>query len=275
MTWTSTKDLDPYKIFKSVYEDVGECPNCHQRMLRKKGLSNITHKKLPAVCPMCGYRESKEEYEKQLKQDITFTLQARKNTALGFFTKYSVFGNSSITNASFANYTALTSPEKQAFEKSKSISSKMVNEIVHSIFVGGTGRGKSHLAMSIVKELWRLTDYSKKVMFISFPELISEMKQGMSNPDIQKFVDQVMYQISNKKMDMIVIDDLGAERKTDFALSVIDTLGQVVEDTSVIVTTNLTGKELVQIYGERFISRLKNHGVGNSISFSNINDHRG
>lgn len=274
MAWTSTKDLDPYSIFANVCDDAGECPKCHRRMLRKKGLDRYTHKKMPAVCPMCGYRESKEEYERHLKQDFAFTLQARKNTALGFFTKYSVFANADVTNASFANYTAITVAEKQALQKAKNLTSKMAHETVHSIFVGGTGRGKTHLAMSVIKELWSQTDYGVKALFINFPELISEMKQGISNPDKQKFIDSVMYQVSKKQADLVVLDDLGAERETDFTLSVIDTIGQIVEDTSVIVTTNLKGQEITK-YGQRFVSRLKNHGIGNSISFSNISDHRG
>lgn len=277
MAWTSTRDIDVYQILKekNVADIEGNCPRCGNKMVRRRRIDKLTGKKAPAVCPMCGYTESKEAYEQHLKEDQMFTLQARKNTALGVLTKYSIFANAEVTNDSFNNYIAMTQAEKTVLAKAKKIADEMSRKKIHSLLIGGTGRGKTHVAMSIVKEVWKLTDYGQKAIFLNIPELVSEMKQGIKMPDLAEKVDRSMSKISHSNFDILVIDDLGAERQTDYTLSIIDTIAQAIEDKSVILTTNLTGPEMTEKYKERFMSRLKSHGVGNSISFAGIEDHRG
>lgn len=274
MGWYSTKDINIYDIVKDVAVVIGDCPNCGNKMIRHIDLDK-SGKKMPAFCPLCGYEESKKDYDLKLKEDQTFTLKARKNAALGAMTKYSVFSSADVTNASFSNFITLTQAEKTVFSKAKTIAKKMSREKVHSLLIGGTGRGKTHIAMSIVKEVWKLTDYGQKAIFLSVPELVNEMKLGIKMPDLAQKIDRTMSKISHGDFDILVIDDLGAERQTDYTISIIDTIAQAIEDKSVILTTNLTGPELIEKYRERFMSRLKSHGVGNSINFSNIEDHRG
>lgn len=267
----STLDIDIYSI--STFEKCGKCPSCGNEMLRPKKLSRRTGKKIGGACPMCGYKESKQEQKTREQQEEGFTLEARKNKAIGYMNKYSILSTGSVFNNSFSNFETKTKDEKSAFDKAKLVAKKMAREPTHCLMVGATGRGKTHLATAMMYEIQRQTDYGKKVLFLSFPALINDTKKGMNLPDVRKQVDESMNQL--KHADLLIIDDLGAERESEFTLAIIDDIIQYGEDSSMILTTNLTGEELSQKYGDRFLSRLKKAGAGNSISFSRIADHRG
>lgn len=286
MAWKSTGSLNPYdNMFRKYFERAGKCPKCGSDMLRHRPIDKFSGKKIPAVCPVCGYMESKREYERLLKQKTEWTLQGRKSSALGFFSKYSILADLDSTNASFANFITQTRAEKGTYQRALEIAQKMTDEIVHTVMIGATGRGKTHLAMAIIKKVWDYTDYGKKAIFLNIPELINEFRQGFERQDIKNKIDGIMYQMTYRNkgsdgrfhgsFDILVLDDLGAERQTDYTISIIDTIAQSIPSKSVILTSNLNGNEMKAKYGDRFMSRLKEHGIGNSISFKGIEDHRG
>ncbi|MCH8632323.1 ATP-binding protein, partial [Lactiplantibacillus plantarum] len=61
----------------------------------------------------------------------------------------------------------------------------------------------------------------------------------------------------------------------EYSLDLADAFWRDRESKTVIVTTNLIGSDLTKRYGDRTLSRMKNHGVNNGITFANIPDHRG
>ncbi|EKP96034.1 helicase loader [Lacticaseibacillus casei 21/1] len=76
------------------------------------------------------------------------------------------------------------------------------------------------------------------------------------------------------KADVVVIDDLGSERGSDFDRQTADDVFRMREDKSTIVTTNLHGQDLNKRYGERTMSRMAKHGQGNSFGVKGIPDQR-
>ncbi len=97
-------------------------------------------------------------------------------------------------------------------------------------------------------------------------------KAGISQPDLQRKVDNSLHHLQTA--DFVIIDDLGSERTTDFSLDLVDQLWRYRENLSTIVTSNLIGSAFQKKYGNRAFSRMANHGVGNTILFSDIEDHR-
>ncbi|MDO4265100.1 MAG: ATP-binding protein [Eubacteriales bacterium] len=63
--------------------------------------------------------------------------------------------------------------------------------------------------------------------------------------------------------DLLILDDLGTERRTDFTLSKLFSLinDRLLHDRATIISTNLDGNQLTSAYGERLTSRLANYTV--------------
>lgn len=114
------------------------------------------------------------------------------------------------------------------------------------ILSGPTGSGKTSMAYAIGKEIYLL---GHKVKIWQSAELFDEMRGTDQSKDV---LDSV------KNSDLLILDDLGSERKTDWVeerlFLIIDYRWQW--KLPVIVTTNLTSDQLPDKVSERIISRL-------------------
>jgi DNA replication protein DnaC len=108
------------------------------------------------------------------------------------------------------------------------------------LLFGRNGRGKTHLAVSILR---RVTSPATTIRFCNVPEFLAEMKASFNaGPEANA---NVLLQRC-KDADVLVLDDLGQERATEW---VVDTLGALIfhrhrEQKPIIVTTNLSVREL-------------------------------
>jgi DNA replication protein DnaC len=259
-----------------------KCPNDGINLVRMKGFDASTGRTHAAVCPKCLWHEpfASERARKNTPEHLT--LKAMKNDTFTYLEKSSILSDTSVFNGNFNNFNTNSQAERKALEYAKSVETKMLKETVHAVMVGGTGRGKTHLAIGIMYQFMEDMNYvisingkhrALRIVFADLPELVDQAKLGMNNEDVRKNVDSVIANI--KTADLVIIDDLGAERQTDFALATLDTIVRARENKNLIITTNLKSTELVSTYGERTISRLSHHGVGNSFSFKDLEDHRG
>lgn len=124
------------------------------------------------------------------------------------------------------------------------------------LLVGTYGTGKSHLAVSVTKELM---EKGFKCLFLSVPKLLTKIKQtyngngNFSEADILELIENV---------DLFVLDDLGTEytNKRDENDSWAHTkLFEVLDSRSgkpTIFTTNLKSSQLVEKMNERNLSRV-------------------
>lgn len=104
------------------------------------------------------------------------------------------------------------------------------------LFYGGVGTGKTFFAAAIANEL------TKKLVsagVTNFPWLLNSL-QGRFQGDRQEYIDRM------RRYSLLVIDDLGAERNTEFSAemvyNVIDTRYR--SGKPLIITTNLTLSDL-------------------------------
>lgn len=160
----------------------------------------------------------------------------------------------------FENYEGLTEIKKSCLALAESEES--------GLLIGGTGTGKTHLAVAILR---RKIELSKKVyfnthfrnscstdpLFVSCPELLLEVRATY-----QKNSEVFETDIINKyrSTSLLILDDMGAERGTQWTES---TLYLIIDyrdknNLQTIITSNLSLEEIEQIHGARIASRLSN-----------------
>lgn len=121
-------------------------------------------------------------------------------------------------------------------------------------FSGGTGLGKTHLALAIFNVLIQ-NGYS--VYYESARRVVKQLQNehfGKVDSDLEDELN---------RNDLIIIDDLGAEFETPFANSAIN---EIIDDAvlmgkPMILISNLNRTEFEQRYGERAASRLNSFEI--------------
>src|SRR5699024_452498 len=106
-----------------------------------------------------------------------------------------------------------------------------------------------HLSVAVTKELMRK---GKSCLFVSLPKLLTKIKNTYSGGEVSE--DKLLKMIQD--VDLLVLDDVGAEQQTDWVNS---KLFEIMDDRAgkaTIYTTNLNSKELRKQIGERNFSRM-------------------
>ena len=121
-------------------------------------------------------------------------------------------------------------------------------------FSGGTGLGKTHLALAILN---RLTQRGFSVYYNSASGIIKQLEKerfGRSADSVEEEIE---------KCDLLIVDDLGAEFATPFAESTVNELvnNVILSGKPMIMISNLSVNELEERYGQRVVSRLNSFEV--------------
>jgi len=121
---------------------------------------------------------------------------------------------------------------------------------------GPNGCGKTHLAVAYLDYITRwdqFGDFVESVKFKSAPELMVEVRDTFNNSG--RTEGEVVHDYSHVKF--LILDDLGAENKSDFTMSTIYTIIQkrVNDLRPTIITSNLHPKEWRSI-DPRIASRI-------------------
>lgn len=116
--------------------------------------------------------------------------------------------------------------------------------------MGDVGTGKTELAMLISKSA---LEADKTVAIYSLPRLLNLIRESIDQEEgVVGFLDRL------SSVDLLHIDDVGAENRTDWALeqlySIVNTRYE--EQRSIVLTTNLDHTQLAEQIGERTVSRL-------------------
>jgi DNA replication protein DnaC len=119
------------------------------------------------------------------------------------------------------------------------------------VLFGPVGVGKSHAAVAAVRPSH---EYGAEVRFLPAVELLDLLKPPSPA--------STLYQLAS--VDVLVIDELGAERATDWTDERLYALvnRRWLEELPTVVTTNLPGRTAMQeALGERVFSRLRHDAV--------------
>jgi len=170
---------------------------------------------------------------------------------------------SKFLECSFDNFLELSDKHTTALNACRDVARGAPNGVV---LLGPPGRGKTHLLVSIARHFsvdrsLRITDDGNKmfiedagnsVIYWPYREMAGALRAGAHDGEDRLIVE------SAKIADMLILDDFGAEKPSDFTVSAIE---EIVEyrnrmDFPLCVSSNLELNVIREIYGSRIVSRL-------------------
>lgn len=141
----------------------------------------------------------------------------------------------------------------KVIEYAKGYASRIANGTQEEclLLTGEVGRGKTFLSTAIGNVA---VEAQRTVVYFTFSEFLDLLR-------LQKFEDEEKYREGLQRLldaDLIILDDLGAEKVTEFVgqelFNIIN--HRMNRSSPMIVSTNLTTREIDDAYGPRIASRL-------------------
>lgn len=154
-------------------------------------------------------------------------------------------------NISFDDYKE-TEENRKAIEAAKWI----VNDESHAsvYFYGTKGTGKTMLSCVISNEISR---QGKAVLFSSVPELMADIRASFKSGNTEEVINSI------KNAPILILDDLGAERATEWVGEQIFAIinARYANQRKTVITSNFAPDELAlhfadKTQGERIVSRI-------------------
>lgn len=117
------------------------------------------------------------------------------------------------------------------------------------VFLGTVGSGKTYLASAIIGKLIENEVDAKIILLHDF---LDELRAAVKDDSPQRLINQV------KIYKVLAIDDLGADNNTDFAINAVFSIlnYRLNYELPTIITTNLSYKQIEEVYGSRICSRI-------------------
>lgn len=127
-------------------------------------------------------------------------------------------------------------------------------------FTGSVGTGKTHLIAAIIDCIARTKKrlHLNKIIYRNATSLLNEIRSSYDNNGFDTVLDRF------KNAHLLIIDDLGAEKTTDWVLDIFFEIidYRYAELKPVIIATNLTPAEIKQKLDERIMSRIYEMCIG-------------
>ena len=211
-----------------IYEPEWDCPHCQDRGYTEPGV-------------LCSC------YQKERLDDLF--LRSGMSEAMRGFT----FSN--FETRYYTNPADMDGKVQWCRQFAKQIQSGECSQCL--FLTGGVGRGKTHLSAAIANGV---LEGGKTVIYRRAADLFELIRQYRYEENRQKF-EEMLEQL--RTCDLLVIDDLGAERTTEF---VVEQLVILLEERNYrnkpwIISSNLNINEIIQTYNDRTADRILDRAV--------------
>lgn len=171
-------------------------------------------------------------------------------------------GNESFDNFRIDYYSARTSPDygvsprenmEMVYEQCVYYARNFGKNSGNICFRGGTGLGKTFLAACIAREV---SNGGNSVVYdtaINILDAFERVKFGNDTEEAEEYTQQVL------NCDLLILDDLGTEMKTQFTVSALYNIinTRLMKDRKTLLTTNLTLNEMKERYTPQIMSRIE------------------
>lgn len=223
------------------------CGKCHTRREKEMNWFGTGTRKVAIMCK-CEAEALEARKEQERKEEEMNNIRRAKISSMM---------DDTFQTARFENYRKNQSNEKH-FKSAMNYCQEfktMYEKNQGLLFYGSVGTGKSYTAACIANYL---LDHNKTVVMTSFVRLLQEIQGSM---DREKREREEAFINKLNSVSLLIIDDLGAERSTDYALEkvygIIDNRYRVKKP--LILTTNLTLRQMQEskdIRYERIYDRI-------------------
>ncbi len=141
----------------------------------------------------------------------------------------------------------------EAFEAATAV---VNGKLVFLTLSSGVDRGKTHLAIAICRA-WLAKGRSAKYAFV--PLLLDELKAGFKQEGDHSYDSTFNFY---QRVELLVLDDLGAEKKTDWSIEKLETIidYRYINELPTVITTNSAPDEFTARIRSR-IQRAKNSKI--------------
>lgn len=243
------EDADSY--IRTLSQKNLEAQDKRKKLLVSAGYS-ADYLKVPYVCEKCsdsgfvgGYRCScfDELLKKLAYSRLCGTFPLEKST----FSKFnlSLYSKKVDTETGVVPYDRM----QEIFQYCKHYAEDFDTKSPSLFLYGETGLGKTHLSLAIAGEV---TKKGFGVIYGSTQNLIEQMEKEHFRGEAEGATDALL------ECDLLILDDLGAEFTTQYSVSALYNIinTRLQSGLPVIISTNLSVKELEKRYTRRITSRI-------------------
>lgn len=212
-------------------------------------------------CPRCESERLTEDLQRAESDRANAAFHNEKYIVLQ---KQSLLKDMTLLDATLKNFQVTEGSEEETNKKRavKAVQQYRSGNTFNTLLVGNPGSGKSHLAMSIIRNLNETDDKQRSCLFIDLDEMLSRVRDSFSNRE-SKYTEQYFIRLLSE-VDYLVLDDLGAEtgstntEKTasDYTMRILKGIADARQSKSTIFTTNLGRAGLERMYDPKTVSRL-------------------
>lgn len=240
------------KIISS--KNIGECENCQQTVYETK-MQRPTGE-VVTVRLGCNCEQIKAFKEKQKEK----MLNAYKNNSILPI---------DYENKLLREYIPKTESQKKAKELAINFIRNIENVIDNGLnftILGSTGTGKTHIALSIYNQLVK---EQRNVLFLVITDYYNLLKESYENKNKADTTTNKKIDIISdyaKKADVLILDDVGANKMTEWANEKLFDLINSRIGKSTIITSNFSEEHLMSdVELNRWLSRLRENGIVHTI----------
>lgn len=127
---------------------------------------------------------------------------------------------------------------------------EMRKDNIGLLLYGNVGSGKTYIACSIANAI--ISEYSYSVKMRNFAQILNDLQKGGFNLDRNEYIESIT------SPTLLILDDFGIERNTEYALEQIYNVinARYLKERPTIITTNLNFKDIEAEQDDVMLNRI-------------------